>query len=143
MASSSGDGQEVPRSAVARGEDTALAAVLAAMMLLPPLEILLRKTTGNGISNQPAIVQHLTLVAGMMGAAIAAREDKLISLGSIHMLIPKRWLAPTKVVAGAIAAAISLLLCLAAAAFVQTERAGAAMVAYNIPVWVVELSIPI
>lgn len=137
------EGQIIERSVFTRAEDAALAVVLALMMLVPPVEIVLRKLIGQGISNAPAIVQHLTLIAGMMGAAIAAREHRLVSLGSIHMLIPKRWLTATQVIAGAIAGAVSLLLCLAAVDFVQTERGGAAMVAYRIPVWVVELSLPI
>ena len=40
-------------------EDFALAFVLGAMMLLPILEIVLRKTISEGVSNAPAIVQHL------------------------------------------------------------------------------------
>jgi len=119
-----------------------LAVVLGGMMLLPLLEILLRKTTHTGISNQTSIVQHLTLVAGMLGAAIAAREGRLLSLGSLDMLAPRRLRSASRVLAGAVAATVALLLCAASVQFVQTERAGGAIVAYDIPVWIVQLALP-
>ena len=131
------------RSTPEKVEDFVLALVLAAMMLLPPLEIALRRAVGAGISNSPSIVQHLTLIAGMLGAAIAARDGRLISLGSINMLIPARWQSVTRAISGVIAAAVTSLLCLASVQFVQTEHGGVARVAYDVPVWVVEVALPV
>jgi tripartite ATP-independent transporter DctM subunit len=131
------------RSMTARAEDVALAIVLAAMMALPPLEVALRKTLGRGISNQPSIVQHLTLIAAMMGAAIAAREGRLISLGSISTFIHGRWRSATKLIAGAIAASVGALLFQASAQFVLSERGAAGTVAYGVPLWAVQLALPL
>lgn len=132
-----------PRSGVARAENVALAIVLAAMMVLPPLEALLRRTVGRGISNEPSIVQHLTLVAAMMGAAIAARDGRLISLGSIGTFIAARWRPAARLISGSVAAAVSALLCRASAQFALSERTAGGTVAYNVPTWAVELVLPL
>ena len=53
-----------------RFENLAVTLTLAAMVLLPLAESLLRSTLGIGISAAPILVQHLTLIIGMLGAAI-------------------------------------------------------------------------
>ena len=47
------------------------------MALLPLVEIVLRATLHVGISGAASFTQHLTLVVGMLGAAVAAREGRL------------------------------------------------------------------
>jgi len=101
-------------------EDWALAITLGAMMLLPILEIVLRKTVSRGVSNEQSVVQHLALVAGMVGAAIAARDGRLLSLGSVEMLIKPSWRPATRFVARVVAGMIAVLLCYASVQFVLT-----------------------
>jgi C4-dicarboxylate transporter DctM subunit len=113
------------------------------MMLLPILEIVLRKTVSSGISNEPSVVQHLALVAGMIGAAIAARDGRLLSLGSVEMLIKPSWRPVTRFVARVVGGMMAALLCYASFQFVLTERAASSVVAYGIRTWVVELILPI
>lgn len=124
-------------------EDGFLALVLFLMMLLPLVEILLRRTLQVGLSNEPSIVHHLTLVAGMAGAAIAARQGKLLSLGSLERLVPGRWRPAARVVSGAVAAAVAGLLCAGSIQFVLSERGSGVDIAYGVRVWVAELALPI
>src|SRR5262245_20586612 len=126
-----------------RPEDVALAITLGLMMLLPILEIVLRKTISKGISNSPSIVQHLALIAGMVGGAIAARDDRLLTLGSAQALIPVKARDGARWISRVIAGLISALLCVASIQFVRNERTSAAMLAYSIPIWVIELVLPI
>jgi C4-dicarboxylate transporter DctM subunit len=123
--------------------DWFLALVLGAMMLLPLIEAALRRLFQTGISNQTSIVQHLTLVAGMAGAAIAAREGRLLSLGSLDMLIRPGIRPLAKLLGGSVAAAVAALLCWASIQFVRAERGGGASIAYGVPAWVVQLVLPI
>src|SRR5262252_4938907 len=69
-------------------EDLALSAVLGAMVLLPLAEIVLRGALGAGIANAATVVQHGVLVVGMLGAAVAAREGRLLGLASLGALLP-------------------------------------------------------
>jgi C4-dicarboxylate transporter DctM subunit len=124
-------------------EDWALAITLGAMMLLPILEIVLRKTVSRGISNEQSLVQHLALVAGMVGAAIAARDGRLLSLGSVELLLKPSWRPVTRFVARVVGGMMAALLCYASVQFVLTERASSSVLAYGIRTWVVELILPI
>jgi len=65
------------------GENVAIAAVLMSMMLLPLLDPLLRWVFGSAAQSTGSIVQHLVLVVGMLGGAIAAREQRLLALSNI------------------------------------------------------------
>ena len=133
----------LPAGRLARVENLVLAVVLAAMMTLPILEALLRKTIKVGISNQTAIVQHLVLVAGMIGGAIAARDGRLLALGVLEPFLKGRWRAAARAFTGGVAATLSLMLLLASIAFVTSERESASVVAYSVPKWVVQLVLPI
>src|SRR5438128_7782214 len=64
-------------------EDLAVTAALAMMMVVPVVEILLRRTLQTGITGAALIVQHLALIVGMAGGAIAAREGRLLALSTL------------------------------------------------------------
>jgi tripartite ATP-independent transporter DctM subunit len=120
-----------------------LAAALAAMVLLPLTESFLRATAGLGISGAPALLQHLTLVVGMLGGAVAAREDRLLSLSTAQLLLRGRARAAARVFSYGMGAAISALLAWAAVVFVGTEREAGKTLAYGLPIWVVQSVLPL
>lgn len=124
-------------------EDAVAAAALAVMTLIPLLEIVLRKTVGVGIPGAGPIVQHLVLWVGFLGAAIAAREGKLLSLAT-GTLVPDGWpRRATRIVAATIGAAVTVVLVLAAVEFVQSERSTGSSFAAGIPTWIAELVLPV
>lgn len=129
------------RALPGRVEGIALSAVLAGMMLLPLVVVPLRMIHVQ-ISGQGSIVQHLTLVAGMIGGAIAARDGRLLALSSAN-LVRGRWRAVARSFAAAVAATVTAMLCLASLRFVASERAGGATLAYGLPTWVVQTALPI
>jgi len=130
------------RGLSARAESLALSVVLAGMMVLPLLVVPLRAIHVQ-IRGQGSIVQHLTLIAGMIGAAIAAREGRLLSLSSVDLLVRGRWRPVARSFAAAVAAAVTAMLCLASLRFVLSERVSGATLAYDLPTWVVQLALPI
>jgi TRAP-type C4-dicarboxylate transport system permease small subunit len=65
-----------------QGEDLLVGVALVAMVLIPLAEIVLRAIFKVGISASTSLVQHLTLVVSMVGGAIAARENRLLSLSA-------------------------------------------------------------
>ena len=67
-----------PPQGLRRSEDLSVSLALAAMVILPLAEIVLRTSLGIGISGANSLIQHLTLV-GMLGGAVAAREDRHLS----------------------------------------------------------------
>lgn len=124
-------------------EDGLVAACLLLMAAIPIAEIVLRKATGSGITGATPIVQHLTLVAAMFGGALAAREGKLLALSTGVDLLPARARDAARVLAGGVAAGVSAALARASADVVAAERGSPAVVAYGVPVWVVQLALPI
>lgn len=136
-----------PPSAIARGgfgriEDLALASALAAMIGLPLAEIVLRQFSG-GIPSAPEFLRHLTLLVGMLGGAIAAREGRLLALASVPTLLRGRGRRLAGFFAGAAATTVSVLLATASARFVIEERTGGAELAYGVPLWLVQLALPL
>jgi len=123
-------------------ENAVLSLLLGLLVTLPLLEALLRKTLHVGVSNSAAIVQHLTLVVGMLGAAVAARENRLLALSRLGDLLTGRWREVGVAFSGSTAVAVSVLLGAAGVDFVLAERPSGQILAYGIPVWVVQLSIP-
>lgn len=124
-------------------ENLALAAVIGAMALLPLAEIVLRAAFGTGISGAASLTQHLVLVVGMLGAAIAAREGRLLSLFAAQGLLKGRVAPLARSFAMTVAVVVSALLCIAACQFVLAEHAGGRVIAYGIPVWLGQAVLPL
>jgi tripartite ATP-independent transporter DctM subunit len=124
-------------------ENLLLAAALAAMALLPLAEILLRATFQVGISGAASLTQHLALIAGMLGAAVAAREGRLLSLSTLDLLLQGRSALLARFFARTAAVIIGALLCLASVEFVLAERAAGNVIAYDIPVWLGQAALPL
>src|SRR5450830_1475248 len=72
-------------------ENLGVTLALMAMMLLPVLESVLRKTSHAGISGASQFVQQLTLIVGMLGGAIAARDGRLLALSTFTTVLHGRW----------------------------------------------------
>lgn len=124
-----------------RVEEYGLALLFAALVLLPIAEIVLRKVAGVGISGSGALIQHLTLIVSMLGAAMAARDGRLLSLATTTWF-KGRTRTVTAIVSASVAASVAVFLAVGSLQFALTERGGA-ILAYGIPVWVVQLILPI
>ena len=132
-----------PRRWLRALENALLVVALLALLLLPVLEIILRAVFKRGISGSSAIVQHLTLIVGMLGGAIAAREDRLLALSPLQALLKGRVQVAVRVFSGAYAAAISFFLCLASVRYVLALKPLGKVLVYGIPVWAVQLVLPL
>jgi tripartite ATP-independent transporter DctM subunit len=128
---------------LAAAENLAVSLALGAMILLPLAEILLRKLLGRSIAGASAFEQHLTLIVGMLGGAIAAREARLLSLATLDAVLKGRVRAFAQFFTHAVAAAVSVFLCIASIQFILPERQAGKILAYGIPAWVLQLFLPI
>ena len=126
-----------------RAENVVLASALTLMALLPLAEILLRATFQVGISGAASFTQHCALIAGMLGAAVAAREGRLLSLSMLDSLLEGRCALLARLFTRTVAVIVGALLCLASVEFVLAERAGGNVIAYGIPVWLGQAVLPL
>lgn len=122
--------------------DWILAVTLLLMVLLPVSEIVLRRFFRTGIAAETPLVQHGTLIVSMIGAVVAARQRRLLSLGSAEFLSGK-FRAVATVFAMSLAAATGALLTWASFRFVAIEREGHTTLAWGIPLWIAEAVLPI
>ena len=126
-----------------RFEDSVASVALLVMVLLPMLEALLRSTFGFGIPASTPIVQHLTLWVAFLGAALAAREDRMLAIGTAQFVPEGRPREITKIFTSFVSAAICALLCKAGIDLVLVESQADTTIGAGIPVWVTQLVLPI
>src|SRR6266568_7385192 len=124
-------------------EDSLLVICLASMMLLPVTEIVLRSIFHTGVSGSSAIVQHLTLIVGMLGGAIAARDGRLLALSPAQTLLKGKAKMAAQLFSGGFAAAISFFLCLSSVQYVRAVKPLGKVLVYGIPMWLIQLVLPI
>jgi tripartite ATP-independent transporter DctM subunit len=124
-------------------EDVLLSIALGAMAIVPLAEVAMRATLHRGIPGAASLVQHLTLVVGMVGAAIAARENRLLAVAGLHAFLKGSHAATARVLSGAVTAAVAGGLCWAAVQFVASERDVGKQLIHGLPVWVIQAFLPL
>jgi len=122
------------------GENLVVVLALAVMTLLPVIEVILRPFK-TGVTASATIVQHLVLAVGMLGGAIAARENRLLALSVATHWFKGGWLTFARVFSYGFASAVTALLTVASWQFVRSQRELGKEFAYGIPTWVVQLLI--
>ncbi len=125
-----------------RIEDGLAAAAILVMAVLPVLEMLLRGIFKTGIPGSSAIVQNLTLWVGFIGAMIASREKKHLSLAAgVDWMNPRAKRIVTTATA-AISAGVAAGLAWASFQFVRSETEATARIAGWLPIWIAESILP-
>jgi TRAP-type C4-dicarboxylate transport system permease small subunit len=128
---------------IARVEKFMIAALLGLMVLTAFAQIVLRNFLGTGLSGSEPLVRYLVLWVGFIGAALAVRQERHITIEVFSLLKPGKssrllsalpLLASTLVCAGMTYAAVK---------FVRDEAQMGNSVFLGLPAWVPELIIPI
>ncbi len=117
--------------------------LLTVMILMAFAQIVLRNFFATGIDWGDALVRYLVVWVAFVGAAIATREGKHITIDLLS-----RWLTgagnfTAQALANFVSAVICGLLTVAAAKFIWFEAQMGSTAFLNIPVWVPELIMPI
>jgi tripartite ATP-independent transporter DctM subunit len=112
------------------------------MTALPLAEVVLREGFGTGLVGSIPIVQHLTLWISFLGAALAARSEKLLALATGSFLPPNARHGATAV-QGFVAVAITTLLCWASIQLVGIDREFGDVAAWDVPIWIFSAVMPV
>src|SRR3954469_15306076 len=121
-----------------RLEDSVPVAALGLMVALPLAEIVARRF-GTGVPGSAPFTQHLTLWVAFLGAAIAARQGKLLALATGSFLPAGPWREGVTGFAAAVGAGVSALLARASLEMALVERQSGTIVAAGVPSWVAQL----
>ncbi len=124
-------------------EDMFLAALLGVMMLLAVGQIVLRNLFDTGFLWADPMLRHLVLWVGLLGAAIATREDKHITVDVVSKFVPKRAQAAIRVATDSFAASISGLVAYAGYGLIKNEIEFGSKTFLDLPAWKVEIVIPV
>lgn len=128
-----------------RGEDGLLVLVLALMVLLGVADLQFWQRLGLHIRvpGAESFIRHLTLIVGMLGGMVAARESRLLAMSSVAPYLPakaKRW---TQFGSGVVACVITTGLTAAAVQFVAQEREAGLRMALGVPIWWIQAVLPV
>lgn len=124
-------------------EDIFLAALLGVMMLLAVGQIVLRNLFDTGFLWADPMLRHLVLWVGLLGAAIATREDKHITVDVVSRFVPPRTRSAIRVVTDAFAASICALVAYAGYGLIRNEIEFGSRTFLDLPAWKVEIVIPV
>ena len=139
----SGELHPPPIPLLARIENGALGLVLGAMVVLPVSAVLLRWIFGWPLATANVLTQYLNLWLAMLGAVVAARAGRHLSLstGELMKLSP-RVQDIVQTLTSAVAVAVTAMLAFASWRFLQAElKTGGEMVAH-VPKWALQGAMP-
>lgn len=126
-----------------RTEDLLLVSMLLLMILLATLQILFRNFWGGGVVWGDALVRILVLWIGLMGAMVATRQKRHISMDVLTRYLPKRLRCLAAAVVELFSAAICAVTSYYSARFVGEEMTYGGTAFAGVPVWVCEAIIPL
>jgi tripartite ATP-independent transporter DctM subunit len=137
-----GAGPTTTRTRWRAAEEILLAAALAIMVALPLTEIVLRSFFHSSLGNPGTWVQHLTLFVGMAGSALAARDNRLLTLATGTWL-RGAWAARGRWFGFTVAAAVAGALGVAGWQFAGSEREAGQNLIPGVPLWIVLEMLPL
>ena len=132
-----------PLALTARVEDFVATIAAIGIMVLPLAEIVLRRFFSTGIPGAAPFAAHLTLILGMAGAAIAAREGKLLALATGTMMPEGRPRHVAGILAAFVGALVTTILALGGARLLQVHYEAGKEIAIGVPTWAADLAFPI
>ncbi|MFV2071556.1 MAG: TRAP transporter small permease [Thermoanaerobaculales bacterium] len=124
-------------------EDGLLVVLLAAMIVVAGAQIVLRNIFDTSFLWADPLLRIAVLWVAMIGAMVATRSDRQISIDALSHFLPSRWRAALRVVTDLFSAAVAGTVAWHAARLVLDDRAAGSMVLSAVPVWACEMVLPV
>lgn len=128
---------------IAKIESALLVLIVSSMVILAFLQVVLRNLFDQGILWGDIFLRHLVLWVGFIGASLATRQEKHITIDLFGRMVSGRWKSLVKVLTNLFSAGVCLLLGGAGWNFVMEERVAGTIVFNDIPAWYFQIIIPI
>jgi TRAP-type C4-dicarboxylate transport system permease small subunit len=129
--------------ALGRVEKYLVAAMLSVMILLAFSQIVLRNVFSTGISWGDPLVRYLVLWVGFIGASLATKEGKHITIEIFSRWFSEHGSLYLSAIASLVSAFVCGLLTFAGWTFVQNEAQMGATSFLKIPAWIPQIIIPV
>ena len=136
---------DTPRvlAVIHRAEDLLLALLLGAIVLLAPLQIVLRNFFDAGWIWADPFLRLLVLWVALFGAMAASRQDKQIAVDVVSNFLSLRAKAIVGLLTGLFTAFVCIVVAYHLWLFVLGERAYGSIAFGDVPAWLCEIVIPI
>jgi C4-dicarboxylate transporter DctQ subunit len=123
-------------------EALAVTILLSLMILIAFSQVILRNVFNEGILWGDIFIRQLVLWVGFLGASLAVRESKHISIDFLPHFLPETWGKLFQFIVNFTAGIVSGFLAVASIRFVQFEMEGSATLFFDIPVWIFQIILP-
>jgi C4-dicarboxylate transporter, DctQ subunit len=127
----------------AAAERWMLVALLLAMMALAFSQVLLRNLFSTGIEWADVAVRHLMLWVGLLGASIAAKENRHLSVDVASRLLPAKWFHAVEALLSLVTAGVCGLLFWASLLFMRSLYEFGTGTIQGVPAALVGLILPL
>ncbi|MEE9258911.1 MAG: TRAP transporter small permease [Nitrospinaceae bacterium] len=127
---------------LAKTEGFCITFILSMMIALSFGQVILRNLFNGGILWGDTLLRQLVLWVGFLGASIAAREKRHISIDFLPQFLPEPWRNPIRVFINLVTALITGVLAWTAWVFVRFEQEGGSILFLDIPVWIFQIILP-
>jgi len=124
-------------------EDALLVLMLTTMVVLAGAQIILRNFFDSAILWADPLLRVGVLWLGMVGAMVATRNDKQISVDAVSRFLPDRWRDRVRVVTDLFTSGVAALVAWSAYRLMVDDRAAGGMTIGSVPVWICEAILPV
>lgn len=129
--------------ALAAAEGAALIVMLSVMVVMAFVQVVLRNVFHEGFIWADILLRHLVLWIGLVGAALAASQERHITIDALSRFLSTRLRLGAMVIAQLFAAGVCLMLADAAVTFVRNDLEFGSTIYAEIPAWTSEVIIPV
>jgi len=128
---------------IARVETVMIVIILSVMIFLAFLQVLLRNFFDQGLLWGDILLRHLVLWVGFIGASLATRDEKHISIDLFGRFVHGNSKHIIHLITNLFAVFVSYLLTDASWYFVMDEKMAGTTIFSDIPVWYFQIIIPV
>jgi TRAP-type C4-dicarboxylate transport system permease small subunit len=117
--------------------------LLSGLLGLGLLQVIERNVLASGIFWADELLQHLVLWLGFLGASLATREHRHLSIDVLSHVLPPRWQLWLRVLVNIAALVLCMLLVQAGWGVVRSEYTAGTMLTFGVPAWLAQSIIPL
>lgn len=129
-------------------ENTVIIALVTVMVLMAFWQVILRNLFDAGILWGDIFLRHLVLWVGFIGASLATRDEKHISIDILSKIVSAKTLPAVRMITDAVTILICGILARAGYKFVAYEKAAGTVLFKtdwlgDVPAWIFQIIIPV
>src|SRR5919202_640732 len=116
---------------------------LTGLLGLGLLQVIGRNLLASGIFWADELLQHMVLWLGFLGASLATRAQRHLSIDVLSHCLPRRWQLWLGLLVDTAALALCTLLVQAAWGLVRSEYTAGTVLTFGVPAWLAQSIIPL